>query len=225
MNQPDNTVVDRSGAEAGAGVVTDVVTDAAADPLARELLQSIVDTARAIFGAAASSIFLLDEAAGELVFQAVSGQGEDFLVGRRFPAGRGIAGWVAGSGEPMVVDDLNREQGFARDLAESTQYVPNALMAAPLLDASGVLGVLEVLDPSPQARSDLAELDLLALFARQSAGALRLVTRRQAQGRPGAAGVRAGVRAVEGLDEAGRAAGLVLIDAVRDLLLAGNGHS
>lgn len=190
------------------------------DPLARELLQSVVETARAIFGAAASSIFLLDEPAGELVFQAVAGEGEEFLVGRRFPAGRGIAGWVVSSGEPMVVDDLTQDRSFARDLAESTRYVPNALMAAPLLDASGVLGVLEVLDPAPQARSSLAELDLLALFARQSACALRVLTERQTVRLPQQRRAAAGVRAVEQLDPAGRAAGLVLVDAVRDLLLA-----
>ncbi|SCE47877.1 GAF domain-containing protein [Streptomyces sp. Termitarium-T10T-6] len=112
-----------------------------------ELLQSVVDVARAIFGAEASSVFLLDEEADELVFQAVSGQGEEFLVGRRFPAGRGIAGWVATSGEPMVVDDLSADPSFDRSLAESTAYVPNALMAAPLISDARILGVLEVLDP------------------------------------------------------------------------------
>ncbi|MEU1128145.1 GAF domain-containing protein [Streptomyces sp. NPDC005899] len=139
-----------------------------------ELLQSVVDVARAIFGAAASSVFLLDEEADELVFQAVSGEGEEFLVGRRFPAGRGIAGWVATSGEPMVVDDLVSDPSFDRSLAESTAYVPQALMAAPLISDSRVLGVLEVLDPSPQARSGVRELDLLAMFARQAAAALRV---------------------------------------------------
>jgi GAF domain-containing protein len=147
------------------------------DPLALELLQSVVDVARAIFGAQASSIFLLDEEAGELVFQAVSGQGEELLIGRRFPAGRGIAGWVALSGEPMVVDDLAAGSPFDRSLAESTQYVPNALMAAPLVHGGRVLGVLEVLDPAEQARSSLPELDLLSLFARQAAVALRFVVR------------------------------------------------
>ncbi|CAM5496985.1 hypothetical protein SBADM41S_01397 [Streptomyces badius] len=95
-----------------------------------ELLQSVVDVARAIFGAEASSVFLLDEEADELVFQAVSGQGEEFLVGRRFPAGRGIAGWVATSGEPMVVDDLSADPSFDRSLAEPTAYVPIAGTAA-----------------------------------------------------------------------------------------------
>lgn len=145
------------------------------DAARHELLQSVVDVARAIFGAAASSVCLLDEAADELVFQAVSGEGEEFLVGRRFPAGRGIAGWVATSGEPMVVDDLSRNTAFDRSLAESTEYVPDALMAAPLISEARVLGVLEVLDPSPQARSGVRELDLLAMFARQAAAALRVL--------------------------------------------------
>ncbi|HBF81100.1 MAG TPA: GAF domain-containing protein [Streptomyces sp.] len=145
------------------------------DAARRELLQSVVDVARAIFGAAASSVFLLDEEADELVFQAVSGEGEEFLVGRRFPAGRGIAGWVVTSGEPMVVDDLSSDTSFDRALARSTAYVPDAIMAAPLISDSRVLGVLEVLDPSPQARSGVRELDLLAMFARQAAAALRVL--------------------------------------------------
>ncbi|MFI6349180.1 GAF domain-containing protein [Streptomyces sp. NPDC050560] len=140
------------------------------------LLRSVVDVARAIFGAAASSVFLLDEGAGELVFRAVSGEGEDFLVGTRFPADRGIAGWVAASGQAMIADDLASMPDFARDLAESTRYVPKALMAAPLVsgfdDGPRVLGVLEVLDPVPQPRSGLRDLDLLALFAHQAALAL-----------------------------------------------------
>jgi GAF domain-containing protein len=146
-----------------------------ADPAARELLQSVVEVARAIFGAQASSVFLLDEEADELVFRAVAGQGEEFLVGRRFPAGSGIAGWVATSGEPMIVDDLARNTAFDREIAESTEYVPDALMAAPLISGTRVLGVLEVLDPSPQARTQLSELDLLSMFARQAAAALRVL--------------------------------------------------
>lgn len=44
-------------------------------------------------------------------------------------------------------------------------------MAAPLIGDGRVLGVLEVLDPSPRARTDIRELDLLAMFARQAAAA------------------------------------------------------
>ena len=51
-----------------------------------ELLRSIVEVARAIFGAKASSIFLLDEPADELVFAAVAGDSEQSLVGNRMPS-------------------------------------------------------------------------------------------------------------------------------------------
>ncbi|WP_424217582.1 GAF domain-containing protein (plasmid) [Streptomyces sp. BI20] len=187
------------------------------DPVARELLQSVVHTARMIFGAAAGSIFLYDAETHELVFQAVSGEGEDFLVGTRFPADRGIAGWVARSGEPMVVTDLGRHPGFARDLAESTTYLPDSLMAAPLRHATGILGVLEVLDPAPQSRTSLGELELLDLFARQAATALRVVLDRP---RPHPHGGRPDrvSEALAGLDPAARAAGLRALDAVRELL-------
>jgi GAF domain-containing protein len=149
------------------------------DVAAAELLQSVVDVARAIFAAQASSVFLLDETTNELVFYCVSGQGEGVLEGRRFPAEDGIAGWVVASGEPMVVDDLAHVAAFDRELAASTRYVPNSLMAAPLVQHERVLGVLEVLDPSPQSRSNLNELDLLALFAKQAAAALRVVVDRR----------------------------------------------
>ncbi|MEU9317916.1 GAF domain-containing protein [Streptomyces sp. NPDC048295] len=181
-----------------------------ADPHRRELLQSVVDVARAIFGAAASSVFLLDEETDELVFQAVSGRGEEFLVGRRFPAGRGIAGWVATSGEPMVVDDLSTDTSFDRALAESTEFVPSALMAAPLISDGRVLGVLEVLDPSPRARTDIRELDLLAMFARQAAAALRMAAHAQARAGGPEPGGRLGPRQ--------RADALRLLDSLEQLL-------
>jgi GAF domain-containing protein len=189
----------------------DQPVDATTDAL--ELLHSVVEVARAIFGAAASSVFLLDRTSNELVFQAVAGAGEHFLIGTRFPADRGIAGWVAMSGDAMVVDDLSTDAAFARDLAESTQYVPNSLMAVPLIDRGEVLGVLEVLDPVAQSRTDLAELDLLQLFATQAAIALRMVLAQQSQ----PAGFAA-LRTVGQLTASDRAAGLQLIDAMRELL-------
>lgn len=149
------------------------------DPISAELLQSVVDVAQAIFGAAASSVFTLEDDADELVFQAVAGKGQGFLVGRGFPAGRGIAGWVAATGESMVVDDLDGHALFDRELAASTRYVPNSIMAAPLLHHDRVLGVLEVLDASPQSRCSLSELDLLSLFARQAAVSLQIVADRR----------------------------------------------
>jgi hypothetical protein len=126
-----------------------------------------------VFGAAACSVLRLDEAAGELVFAAVAGEGAEFLVGRRFPADRGIAGWVAASGEAMIVDQVSTNDMFARDIAESTGYVPESIMAAQIADDGTCLGVLEVLDMNRQQRAGFGDLDLLTLLAGQAAIGLR----------------------------------------------------
>src|ERR671932_1971690 len=110
----------------------------------RALLTSIVEVARAIFKAKASSIFLLDEETDELVFEAVAGEGSDTLVGRRFPSSTGIAGFVLVTRQPLVIEDVTTDPRFGRETAESTGFVPKGLMAVPLLHEERSLGVLEV---------------------------------------------------------------------------------
>jgi GAF domain-containing protein len=147
------------------------------DDLHRALLRSIVDVARAIFGARAASVFLLDSGADELVFEAVSGEGQTSLVGRRFPSSTGIAGWVLVTGQSLVLDDVSADPRFASQAAESTGYVPKAIMAVPLESGDRTLGVLEVLDRPSGGRFTMAESDLLGMFAAQAAVALDLLDR------------------------------------------------
>lgn len=133
-------------------------------------LQELVDEARLAFGAAACSLATLDEDEGELTYRAASGEGADAIVGVRLPVGRGIAGWVAVSGQPLAVSDLRRDARFARDVAESTQYVPTTLLVSPVIGAEGVQGVLSVLDRDtarPGARDDLALADSFTSRAAQ----------------------------------------------------------
>ena len=148
-----------------------------ADEAHRALLQATVEVARAIFGAKAASVFLLDEEAEELVFEAVAGEGEGELIGMRFPAGNGIAGWVLTTRQPLIVDDLTADTRWSRTQAESTGYVPKSMMSVPLLVDERVLGVLNVLDRPEESRVRLSEVDLLGLFANQAAIALDLLQR------------------------------------------------
>ena len=61
--------------------------------------------------------------------------------------------------------------------ATVTGYVPEGLMAVPLLHDERALGVLEVLDRPQRARFTLVEMELLGLFATQAAIALDLLSR------------------------------------------------
>ena len=184
----------------------------------RELLRSVVEVARAIFAAKASSILLLDEEADELVFEAVVGEGEENLLGTRFPAGTGVAGWVLATRTPLVIEDVERDPRFAKDVAEGTGYVPQGLMAVPLLHDERALGVLEVLDR--QSRFTLAEMELLGLFASQAAIALDLLQRaREAEAALSGAGELAVVArlaaALERLGDEARPAAMRLLDVAR----------
>lgn len=143
----------------------------------RRLLQSVVEVARDVYGAAAASVFLVHEETGDLVFEAVAGEGEDDLLGTRFPAGTGIAGWTVMCGQSLLVDDVAENPQFARDAAESTGYVPRSIMAAPLFYDGDCIGVLEVLDRDTRPRSDRGDLDALGLLATETAAMLELLVR------------------------------------------------
>jgi GAF domain-containing protein len=188
------------------------------------LLSAVAEVSRQIFGAKASSILLLDEATNELVFEAVGGYGEETLIGTRFPAGTGIAGWVLATRTPLILDDVQNDPRFAADFAKGTGYVPQGLMAVPLLFDERALGVLEVLDRPQQSRFSLEEMELLGLFANQAAIALDLLQRaRQADavlsGGDGELAIVADLAArIDVMEGARREAGLELIRTLTKML-------
>jgi GAF domain-containing protein len=184
----------------------------------RALLQAIVAAARAIFGAAAASVFLYDEERNELVFEAVAGEGSDELVGRRFPAGTGIAGSVLATRQPLVVEQVEQDPRFAREAAEATGYVPSGIMAVPLVSGDRPLGVLSVLDRRDRSRSALEEIELLGLFAEQAAIALDLLADARRAGRA-ADGPEARLAAAVGeLEGTRRRAAERLLEALAELI-------
>lgn len=135
----------------------------------RSLLDGITTVARHLFNARAASIMLLDRENGELVFEASTDRGATGILGMRFPADQGIAGWVVMTGEPIAVGDVRGHPRFAQRIAESTGYVPKSILAVPLIVGDDVEGVLEVLDKRDGTSFGLNDIDLLSLFARPAA--------------------------------------------------------
>jgi GAF domain-containing protein len=144
----------------------------AAESEQRALLGSIVNVARSIFRAKAASVFLYDGESDELVFEAVSGEGEQSLVGTRMPSDTGVGGWVLTTRQPLVINDTTTDSRFSREAAERTGFVPTSMMCAPLLHGEQALGVIYVLDRPLRPGFALEEIDLLGQFAHQAALAL-----------------------------------------------------
>ena len=138
----------------------------------QDLLQSIVDAAARIFGAAAASIALVDESQQKLVFKVASGAGREQVVGVSIPLDQGLAGYVAMTGQPISVRDVRQDARFNQGFASSTGYVPASILATPLLVGEQVIGVMEVLDKLDAPSFGMQDMDLLGLFARQAAIAI-----------------------------------------------------
>lgn len=131
------------------------------------LLASITAAARVVFDAAACSIAVLNDSGDMLEFRAASGVGSAEMLGVQIPSSKGIAGYAVMSGETLSVADVSSDSRFARDTAAQTGYVPQSILAGPLIHDGEALGVIEVLD----ARGD-PRLELLGLFADMAALAL-----------------------------------------------------
>ncbi len=136
------------------------------------LLQSIVDAAGQLFGAAAASIALVDFEGEMLEFKVSYGEGNDEIVGRRFPLDSGIAGYVVMTGQPIAIADVQQDPRFNQDFAKSTGYVPKSILATPLEWQDRVIGVMEVLDKIEAPRFDLHDMEMLGLFAQQASIAI-----------------------------------------------------
>jgi GAF domain-containing protein len=144
-------------------------------PLSNDaLLRSIVEAAASIFQAAAASILLVNEAEGVLEFRVSTGASNQELVGMRIPLDQGIAGYVAMTGQPIAVSNVEQDARFNRDFAQSTGYVPRSILATPLLSGERVLGVMEVLDKIDAPAFGMQDMELLGIFAGQAALAIEM---------------------------------------------------
>jgi len=168
-------------------------------PAGEAILRSVVDAAAALIRAEAASIALFDPQTGTLVFRVAAGEHGQGVVGLAVQPGEGVAGYVYSTGQPLAIGETTVDPRFRRDAAERTGYVPRSLLAVPLADESGTIGVLEVLDRRDGAPFDLADLEAAAVFARQATVAIRS-TRLE---RDAAALLRAALRGLAGRLDSG----------------------
>ncbi len=139
---------------------------------ADDLLDGLVRAATVAIPSPAGSLLLVDREANALTFAVVIGQTASRLAGVSLPLGRGIAGLVAASGQPLAISNAQQDPRHARDIAEQAGYLPNTILAVPVMADGEVIGVLELLDRQGAPTYGLADMELLGQFAALCAGAL-----------------------------------------------------
>ncbi|HNL55604.1 MAG TPA: GAF domain-containing protein, partial [Turneriella sp.] len=110
------------------------------------LLESIMDSAKIVLKAEASSLMLIDRKTNELFFNIISGEKERDLKEIRIPIGVGIAGIVADTCKPLVVNDAQNDERVYKQADEKINFVTRNLIATPLMVRNRIIGVIEVIN-------------------------------------------------------------------------------
>ncbi len=137
-----------------------------------EVLDNIMKFTNLVTNSSASTLMLLDEETGELVFSVPTGPKTDKLRDIRIPPGKGIAGWVAANGQHLLIPDVSKDPRFYGKIDEKSGYETKSILCVPLLAKSKLIGVLEVINKTDGDSFTEEDAVLLNFFANQAAVAI-----------------------------------------------------
>jgi len=150
-----------------------------------ELLAAILDVARRVMTAEASSLFLTNaEGNLELVIARGSGGGELPEQHIVVPRGQGIAGWVLEHGKSTLVEDAYADPRFYQEVDKKTGFRTRSIICVPLSRNQKEIGVLQVLNPKDKDAFNDIDLEAFEAYGTLSATAidkLRTIERQRAQ--------------------------------------------
>ncbi len=136
-------------------------------PLTRSLA-SLLEISAAELNSEEASVLIRDGDEGDLRFLSAIGQVAGQLINMRVPAGKGIAGFVMSSGQPLAVADVGEETSFYSEVDKRTGYSTQMILATPLSHEGEVIGVLEYINrrgEPPFEPFTPKEMDRAAAFA------------------------------------------------------------
>jgi signal transduction histidine kinase len=129
-----------------------------------EVITSAIRLTSLVMGVDGSSILLVDRDSGALTFYAAVGEKADQLKNVTLAKGEGIAGFVAETGLPVVVSDVQRETRFSGRMDQMTGFKTRSIACVPLKVRGELTGVLEAVSRNSGSFGD-KELDTLTAVA------------------------------------------------------------
>ncbi len=136
------------------------------------LLRRILEAAREIMEAEASSLMLVDRETGDLEITVPTGPASSEISGKRIPKGKGFAGWVIENGQPLLVANAAGDPRFFGDLA-SSGFKTHDLICVPLRSTDGeIVGVLQAVNRKGGAAYDEKDIPIFMALANQAAIAI-----------------------------------------------------
>ena len=142
-----------------------------------QILAIVAEEVRRLLGVFACSIWLADGETNELVCRQASGPKSELVLGWRLQPDQGIAGWVASTGQSLLVADTQVDGRHFWGVANRIEYDLRSILTVPLRVRQKVLGVLQVVDQEVGrfTHADMTLLEPLAVAAAIAIENARLV--------------------------------------------------
>lgn len=143
------------------------VANALMEPLTKSI-ENLLQISAAQMNSEEASVLIRDGDEGDLRFLTAIGKVANQLIDLKVPAGKGVAGFVFSSGQPMTISDVESEDSFYAEVDKQTGYSTQTLLATPLRYKGDIIGVLEYvnrLGEPPYEAFTSKEMDSAAVFA------------------------------------------------------------
>jgi diguanylate cyclase (GGDEF)-like protein len=121
-----------------------------------EILGAIMDKMAQFFGPERWSLLMVDEVSGELYYAIAVGENAESLKGLRVPLGEGVAGWVAATGNPLIVPDVALDPHWSAFATKHPDLKIQSIACVPVRAGNKTLGVIQLLN---------SKLDLLSEYS------------------------------------------------------------
>ena len=131
----------------------------------KNVISTIMDSIKRIIPCEAWSILLMDSNRNELVFERARGTVGDRITYAKLRVGEGIAGWVALHAEPLIVNDVTKDERFNSSFDKASNFKTRSILCVPLISRGELIGVVELINRKSNGyrftRRDLSTLIML----------------------------------------------------------------
>jgi diguanylate cyclase (GGDEF)-like protein len=121
-----------------------------------EILGAIMNKMAQFFGPERWSLLMVDDVSGELYYAIAVGENAESLKGLRVPLGEGVAGWVAATGNPLIVPDVALDPHWSAFASKHPDLKIQSIACVPVRSGNKTLGVIQLLN---------SKLDLLSEYS------------------------------------------------------------
>lgn len=128
-----------------------------------------MDVTTNVMKVGASSLVLIDEETGDLIFLVTKGEKAKIIKRIRMKSGQGVVGAVVQTKKPTIVNDVSKDHRFFKLADKKSGFQTKSILCVPMSSINRTLEAIEVLNKLDNSDFNNQDLMFLEAIADQSA--------------------------------------------------------